>query len=57
MEVEVATELITTVGFPIAVTVYLLFERNKGYKELCSIIEEDIKLTSHLCTLIESKLK
>lgn len=56
MEVEIIQNMITTVGFPIAVTVYLLFERSKGYKELCQVIEEDIKITRQLMTLIESKL-
>ena len=56
MEVEVIQTMITSVGFPIAVTVYLLFERSKGYKELCGVIEEDIKITRQLMTLIESKL-
>lgn len=55
MEVAVIQTMIATMGFPIAITVYLLYERNKGYKELCGVIEEDIKITRQLMTIIENK--
>jgi hypothetical protein len=48
--------MITTVGFPIAVTVYLLYERSKGYKELCKVIEEDIQVTKELMVIIKERL-
>jgi hypothetical protein len=54
---EELINLISGVGFPIAITVYLLFERSKGYKELCAVIEEDIKLTQKLIIIIENKFK
>ena len=33
-------DIITTVGFPIAVTCYLLYERNKATKDLKSAITD-----------------
>jgi len=42
--------LIGTLGFPIAVSIYLLFERSKTTKEL-------IKAINSLSTLIQVKLK
>lgn len=56
IEVEIIQNLITTTGFPIAVTVYLLYERSKGYKELCNIIEEDIRVTKELMVIIKERL-
>lgn len=56
VEVEILQNLIATTGFPIAVTVYLLYERSQGYKELCSIIEQDIQVTKELMILIKERL-
>ena len=43
-------QLISTVGFPIAITLYLLYERDKTTKEL-------IKAITELKALIKAKLK
>jgi hypothetical protein len=56
IEIEILQNIITTTGFPIAVTVYLLYERSKGYKELCSVIEQDIQVTKELTILIKERL-
>lgn len=42
--------LISTVGFPIAITLFLLLERNKTTKEL-------IKVISDLTIFIKAKIK
>ena len=42
--------LIGTVGFPIAVCVYLLYERNKAMKEL-------VKVITALTVLIKTRMK
>lgn len=49
MEQEL-TSLIGTVGFPVAVTVFLLLERNKTLKGLITAIND-------LTLLIKSKIK
>lgn len=49
MEVDFIS-LIGTTGFPIAVTVYLLFERSKTTKELIKAIQD-------LSLIIKSKIK
>lgn len=56
IEIEILQNIITTNGFPIAVTVYLLYERSKGYKELCDVIEQDIQVTKELMILIKERL-
>jgi hypothetical protein len=56
IEVEILQDMITNTGFPIAVTVYLLYERSKGYKELCAIIEQDIQVTKELMVIIKERL-
>jgi hypothetical protein len=56
IEIEILQNIITSTGFPIAVTVYLLYERSKGYKELCDIIEQDILVTKELMILIKERL-
>jgi len=50
MEYEQILSLISQVGFPIAVCVYLLFERSKTTKELTRAINE-------LTIMIRSKIK
>lgn len=50
MMIEELMSLIGTVGFPIAVAMYLLIERNKTIKEL-------IKVINDLNLLIKTKLK
>lgn len=50
LEADFLVTTITTVGFPIAVTVYLLFERNAATKELTKAI-------SDLTILIKAKMK
>ena len=49
MELDIVS-LIGTLGFPIAVCVWLLFERGKTMKELTKAINE-------LCLVIKTKLK
>lgn len=44
------TSLVGTLGFPIAVTVFLLIERSKTTKELTKAIQD-------LCLIIKAKLK
>ena len=56
VDIEIVQNLIATTGFPIAVTVYLLYERSKGYKELCNVIEQDIQVTKELMILIKERL-
>lgn len=56
IDVEILQNIITNSGFPIAVTVYLLYERSKGYKELCDVIEQDIQVTKELMILIKERL-
>lgn len=56
IEIEILQNIITTTGFPIAVTVYLLYERSKGYKELRDVIEQDIQVTKELMILIKERL-
>ena len=47
---ETLVQLIGTVGFPIAVAVYLLYDRRKTTKELTRAIQD-------LTLLIKTKLK
>ena len=56
IEVEILQNLIAVTGFPIAVTIYLLYERSKGYKELCKMIEQDIQVTKELIIVIKERL-
>lgn len=56
IEIEILQNIITSTGFPIAVTVYLLYERSKGYKELCDVIEQDIQVTKELMVIIKERL-
>lgn len=56
MEVELVTGLITSVGFPIAVCIYLLYERNKMMQKLVEIVQENTMATNELKIMIESKL-
>lgn len=50
LEADFVVNTVTTVGFPIAVTIYLLFERNAATKELTKAI-------SDLTILIKTRLK
>jgi hypothetical protein len=56
IEMEVLQNLIAVTGFPIAVTIFLLYERTKGYNELCKVIEQNIQVTKELMTLIKERL-
>lgn len=55
-EVEIFQNLIAVTGFPIAVTIFLLYERTKGYQELCKVIEQNIQVTKELMLLIKERL-
>jgi len=56
MEISVITELITSVGFPIAVCVFLLYERNKMMQKLVEIVQTNTEATKELRVMIESKM-
>lgn len=57
IEVDTATSLITTVGFPIAVCVFLLYERNKMMQDLKDIVIANTQATNELKVLIGERLK
>lgn len=68
MEVEVISTMITTVGFPIAVTIFLLYERMTDRKlqtkELAdqqkltrTTIEQNTAATKELCIMIKERMK
>ncbi|MCW7072245.1 MAG: YvrJ family protein [Methanophagales archaeon] len=50
LEPEFTLNMISTIGFPIAVTTYLLYERNAATKELTKAIND-------LTILIKERLK
>ena len=56
MELEIFTGLITSVGFPIAVCIFLLYERNKHMQKFIEMIQENTAAVKNLKTLIEVKL-
>ena len=56
MEVELITGMITSVGFPIAVCVFLLYERNKMMQKLFEIVHANTEATKELKIMIESKM-
>jgi len=45
--------LISTVGFPIAVTIFLLLERNKSTKELTQAINNNSNIITKLCERLD----
>jgi hypothetical protein len=49
-------DLISTVGFPIAVTCYLLYERNAATKELRKTVADLTTVVSELTVLIRERL-
>ena len=64
MEAEALVSIVTTVGFPIAVTVYLLYERTKETAGLLrevitenaglrEVIAENTSMTKELCVYIK----
>ena len=53
MEAEALVSIVTTVGFPIAVTVYLLYERTKETAGLREVIAENTSMTKELCVYIK----
>ena len=55
MDTEALSNLITTVGFPIAVCIFLLYERNKHTLKLMEIIQTNTEATKELKVMIESK--
>ena len=56
MELEILTEIITNVGFPIAVCIFLLYERNKNMQKFIEMIRENTLAVKNLKMLIELKL-
>ena len=56
MELEILTGLITSVGFPIAVCIFLLYERNKNMQKFIEMIRENTAAVKNLKMLIELKL-
>ena len=64
MEPEALVSIVTTVGFPIAVTIYLLYERTKETARLREVITkettglreviaENTSMTKELCVYIK----
>ena len=53
MEAEALVSIVTTVGFPIAVTVYLLYERTKETAGLREVIAENTAVTRELVAYIK----
>jgi hypothetical protein len=49
-------DLISTVGFPIAVTCYLLYERNAATKELRKTVADLTIVVSELTVLMRERL-
>lgn len=57
---EMVTQLINFIpnyGFPIAVTIYLLFERQKGYGKLQEVVEKNTQCIQELSLIIKGMLK
>ena len=47
--------LISTLGFPIAVTVWLLYERNKTLKELITVIQSNTSVIKEACDKLKQQ--
>ena len=56
MELELLTEIITNVGFPIAVCIFLLYERNKNMQKFIEMIRENTDAVKDLKMMIEMKM-
>ena len=56
MELEILTGLITSVGFPIAVCIFLLYERNKNMQKFIEMIRENTDAVKDLKWMIEAKM-
>lgn len=50
-------ELLKTFGFPVAVAIYLLYERRSVMKELQTAVEANTAATVALYTLIKEQIK
>lgn len=57
MDVEIITGMITTVGFPIAVCCFLLYERKQSMSDLKEIVTQNTAATRELMLLIQERLK
>ena len=56
MELELLTEIMTNVGFPIAVCIFLLYERNKNMQKFIEMIQENTTAVKDLKMIIEMKM-
>jgi hypothetical protein len=57
MELEILQDLITGVGFPIAVTVYLLYERARRDQTLTRAIENNTVAVQQLHEIVRRECK
>lgn len=57
MEIELLLSAVTTVGFPIAVCAFLLYERRQNSKELQDVVIANTVATKELSVLIREKLQ
>lgn len=48
MEIEVLTQMISSIGFPIAMCIYMMYSNNKTIKELTTTIADNTSVMNKI---------